>query len=140
MLGWITVASVGCAVLFSAPVQLAVATIAFLITLMPVALSIALIYGRGYVRTFAIGAAFPGVPLPVYAYLLLERVSVGSDVLQTRLAPALLFCVPLVILGLYGGVAMVVRWLIGRLQGPTLETALEIPHSESPFDRKAGTD
>ncbi len=135
-----TVTALFCGLFFAAPVAVASVLLYFHYTALPVVVTVMLIYGRGYLRTFAIGAAFPGLPLPLYTYFLLESVSVGHAIFESRLVLALCFCVPLVMLGLYGTIALAVRWLIDRRQCPTPQRPLDTPSSESPFDREVGTE
>ena len=48
-----------CSILFSLPTWLAELAVVFLVISTAAALTVTLIYGRGYVRTFCIGALFP---------------------------------------------------------------------------------
>ena len=54
-----TVVAVVCSGLFAPVAYVVVATIAGLIVLVSVALTVAVIYARGYLRTFCVGAIFP---------------------------------------------------------------------------------
>ena len=58
-----TALAVVCSGLFAGPLWATVLTALLLTMLTPVAFTVAVIYGRGYLRTFSIGALFPGPPL-----------------------------------------------------------------------------
>lgn len=54
-----TAAAIACAVFFALPPWVSVVAAVCVVVSMPVVLTVMLIYGRGYTRTFSIGALFP---------------------------------------------------------------------------------
>jgi len=54
-----TAAAIACAVFFTLPPWVSVVAAVCVVISMPVVLTVMLIYGRGYTRTFSIGALFP---------------------------------------------------------------------------------
>ena len=130
-----TVAAVGCGLLFGAPITFAFFLVFFVFTAAPLALTIGIVYGKGYLRTFAIGAMFPGGLALLYSYVLLASGfdSLDED-LETRIYLAAYLGGLFVLLALYGGVAMLVRWLIERWQTKADEPEPGAPAPESPFD------
>ena len=56
-----------CSGLFAGPIWVTALTLYILGMLTPVAITVAAIYGRGYLRTFSIGALFPCFPVPLIA-------------------------------------------------------------------------
>ena len=86
-----TAAAIACAVFFSLPPWVSVVAAVCVVISMPVVLTVMLIYGRGYTRTFSIGALFPaGICLsPVVFYyglaLVVEYVEDVFDALEPNI-------------------------------------------------------
>ncbi len=135
-----TVSAFVCGLLFAAPAWVGLLLVVFQCTAMPVAVTVMIIYGRGYLRTFAIGAMFPGFLALFYSYavLLSGLGDLDDESLQTRLMLAAYLVGLFVVMALYGGTAMVVRWLVERWQSSELEPLAEVPRIESPFDEETG--
>ncbi len=134
-----TLSALLCGLLFASPGFVGMLTLFFLYTAAPVALTITIVYGRGYLRTFAIGAMFPGGLAVFFSYAVLF--SGFGGLYEGELGIRLVLCAYLVglfvVLGLYGGFAMLVRWLVERWQRPDTETEPEISQPESPFEEEA---
>lgn len=130
-----TVAAIGCGLLFGAPIAFGFFLLFFVFTAVPLALTIAIVYGRGYLRTFAIGAMFPGGLALLYSYVLLAGGFGGwDDDLETRIYLSAYLVGLFVLLALYGGIAMLVRWILERRQTNQVEPEPVAPDPESPFD------
>ncbi len=119
-----------------APLQfVAFGTMAALAILIPMALTIAIVYARGYLRTFCVGAMFPAgtVLLPLLMenglYLPLSALS-STDPLdqEGRVAVAIYVALYLAFIVLCGLVAIGVRWMIEspqRCRTRTTSTGLD---------------
>ena len=108
-----TVLAIGVSLLFAAPPIVQVVSAGFFLILLPMVLTVAIIYGRGYGRTFCIGAIFPagvaiwpvgyGVPLILYGMDGMDDVGYG---------PGIWVGVAFAVSMLFGLIAMGVRWMI----------------------------
>jgi len=132
-----TIAALLCGALFAAPAIVGFLLTGFVLTAMPLVLTIMLIYGRGYLRTFAIGALFPGVIVMLYSYAAFASVLDDlDDALETSWEAGLTMVIytafAAFVLALYGGTAMLVRWFIERPRREQPVPAQAEP--ESPFD------
>ena len=119
-----TVLAIFCGIVFRLPEQLAVAVSLCLLVSVPVVLTVVLIHGRGYARTFSLGAMFPA-GLMFLSLLLSEY---GFDVLVWEAVDdylswhdhRLLLCVFLgaysVLVVGHGLLAVAVHWLLDRGQ------------------------
>jgi hypothetical protein len=131
-----TVAAIGCGLLFGAPIVFGFLLLFFLFTAAPLVLTIAIVYGRGYLRTFAIGAMFPGFLALLYSYVLLASGFDGldDDDLESRIYLSAYLVGLFVVLALYGGFAMLIRWTLERWQTKWAEPEPAASVPESPFD------
>ncbi len=124
-----TLVAVVCSGLFAPVTYIVVATIAGLIVLAAVALTVAIIYARGYLRTFCVGAIFPAsmvfVVLVLACMFYFTTITPGSPVSlsdsdstfdatdqATREGIALYVACYLAFCFVSGLVAMGVRWMI----------------------------
>lgn len=119
-----TLVAILCSALFAAPWWFSVATLAVLGVLIPLGLIVAIIYARGYLRTFCIGALFPAVPALLVSLYLWTMVYVsifgvnfsdlvsGHDGDEYRLRLAIALGVALALIAFCGLFAMLVRWLV----------------------------
>lgn len=108
-----TVLAVACSALFAAPARMQVLSALFLVTCWPAILTIILIYGRGYARTFSVGALFPAGLVLVFLPLLF--LSAYSHIDAWKLlgeVAALRVVIPVVMSIATGLLAMGVRWMI----------------------------
>ncbi|MGD0900181.1 MAG: hypothetical protein ABR915_20285 [Thermoguttaceae bacterium] len=74
-----TLVAVLCAALFTAPVWFSGVTLVLLGVLVPMGLVVAIIYARGYFRTFCIGALFPAIPALLVSLYMIAAISFTSD-------------------------------------------------------------
>jgi hypothetical protein len=134
-LAMMTAAAIGCGLLFGGPIVLGFLLLLFFFTVIPLALTITIVYGRGYLRTFAIGAMFPGGLALLYSYVVLASGDgLDDDDLETRMMLAAFLVGLCMVLALYGGTAMLVRWSIERWQTRRDEPEPVVSVPESPFD------
>jgi len=114
-----TVLAVAFSLLLAAPPVVRFIGAAFFLLALPTVLTVVLIYGRGYARTFCIGALFPagtmlwpfgsGVPMIMYG--------MGGDLGGAGWIPALYVAAAYVVSMIFGAIAVVVRRLVeSRLQ------------------------
>jgi hypothetical protein len=129
LFGLTTAVAVICAGLFSPVAWVQIVTACYLAVTVPMALVIALIYGGGYLRTFAIGAMFPASLIMWgalwFAVLFIfngsldgpvSRLFSDSDQDRLLLGVAVSIATTLVMLG--GLIAMGVRWMVESPQRP----------------------
>ncbi len=131
-----TVVAIGCGLLFGAPIAFGLFLLLFVFTATPLVLTIAIVYGRGYLRTFAIGAMFPGFLALLFSYVMLANGFDGldDDDLESRIYLSAYLVGLCVVLALYGGTAILVRWIIERWQTQPEEPEPAASVPESPFD------
>jgi hypothetical protein len=79
LMAWTVVVSLACAVLFAIPSWAGVAILALVLLWLPVLLVCGVVYGRGWRRTFFIGALIAAAPflLPLLFYMPIVLVSGG---------------------------------------------------------------
>ena len=125
-----TLVAVVCSGLFAGPVWMTVLTLIALAVLIPIAITVALVYGRGYLRTFFFGASFPWAPLLFWESYAMVGVFYGGFALsdggitrETRIAVAIGVGAMALVTFLCGLFAMLVRWLVERQQRPWPEEA-----------------
>jgi hypothetical protein len=110
-----TAAAVACGGLSTPIMGVQAATLLYLALLAPMMLTIAIIYGRGYVRTFAIGASFPALLAVLLAFGATVDELFDSRFWQYRdRSPGLFLAVAVVLAVIVatGVIAMGFRWLI----------------------------
>ncbi len=115
-----TVLAVAVSLLFAVPPVVRLVAAAFFALLLPSVVTVVLIYGRGYARTFCVGAIFPagvsiwpfqsGVPLLVYG------LGGPGGVDDVGYVPGIWIGVTLVVSLVFGLIAMGVRWLVEASQ------------------------
>jgi len=127
MLIVMTLLAVVCSGLFAGPQWLTAATAGLLTLIVPLVLTVTLIYGKGYLRTFCIGAIFPAGTilssgLNAYGMLFYGIGGNGlgdSNTLETRLIIALVVLAIAIVIVVCGLIAMGVRRMLdghGQLQ------------------------
>jgi hypothetical protein len=132
-----TFSALACGLLFAAPAQVSILAVFFVLSLAPIVLTVWVVYGRGYFRTFAIGALFPGTLVLLYSYIIpfaLFDMDIGDDSVMTRLAILAYLVGGLIVFCIYGSVAMLARWLVERWQNPVVNSTGQVHLPESPFD------
>jgi hypothetical protein len=132
LLSLTTVVAVVCSGLFAPAVWMVALTLLVLGMLGPMALTVALIYGRGYLRTFCIGALFPAAPILLldlyYGMMVVAGLCDGgfhqftadgdANSAETRMTMAVAVVVIVGIVVLAGLLAMGVRWVVQSGQRP----------------------
>jgi hypothetical protein len=134
-----TATALGLGFLVAAPLGLLALTAMLLSIAVPMVLTIGLIYGRGWLRTFCIGALFPAGILFLSAVPMLV-VSVfdgfdggpGGDDVEERLFQGLFVVVAGIVIAAFGLLAIWVRWAVERVQNR--QPATRVPLSEAPID------
>jgi hypothetical protein len=134
-----TALALGLGFLMGAPLGLLALTATLLSIAVPMALTIAVIYGRGWLRTFSIGALFPGGILLLSSMPLLG-LSVSElfdfDPRGAEMEDRVMFGVYVVIicavLAAFGLLAIWVRWMVERSQRQAPTTP--VPPPEAPID------
>lgn len=131
-------------ILFAMPQEEPVLLMLPILMFAPMVFTICAVYGRGYLRTFAIGAGFPALLFFFSPYLpqivfwrLDELLEANPNAVTKRLIILAYLAVACLVFLIHGGIAMLIRWVVERWQRPEAETKPETPHVESPFD--AGT-
>jgi hypothetical protein len=126
-----TLLAMVCSGLFAGPPEATVLTGVLLALLTPAGFAVTIVYGRGYLRTFSIGAMFPAAvqlfwPVAVTGVAILNPYDFRADIVGSfrRFPPldlhAYVACVVLaattaiLVCGLF---AMLVRWLVERQPG-----------------------
>ncbi len=135
-----TALAVVCSGLFAGPAWVSFVTLVVLGLLTTIVFAVAVVYGRGYLRTFAIGALFPSAPLLLCwlyfaATILIELWGDPAGVARAfspggtaddsvpRLGVVILVGAATFVILLCGLFAMLVRWLVERVQRPEPEAA-----------------
>ena len=124
-----TALALGLGFLVAAPLGLLALTATLLSIAVPMALTIAVIYGRGWLRTFSIGALFPGgillfSSIPLLGFSVIELFDFGPP--GPDIDDRVMFGVYVVIVGAvmaaFGLLAIWVRWMVERSQrqAPTI--------------------
>lgn len=116
-----TVAAVALSGVFAGPDSLAAWTVAVLSLSVPMVLIVALIYGRGYKRTFCIGALFPASWSALVGTLFLidppyYEPPYYMNSLEPRLYLGLYMLVACFVIVAFGLLAMGVRWMVERAE------------------------
>ena len=134
-----TVLAIGLGLLVAAPTWLMVLLLLLVSLALPMALTVAVIYGRGRLRTFAIGALFPAgvlifsvVPLFRGPFYGMFDFGSGGDDLEARVILAAVVGATGILIAAFGLLALWVRWLVERPQ-PRQPTS-PAPPSEAPID------
>ncbi|MHC4179554.1 MAG: hypothetical protein ACYSWU_18740 [Planctomycetota bacterium] len=112
-----TVLAVALSGIFAGPEWFSVLTGMFLGLTAPMVLTVALIYGRGYVRTFCIGALFPAslgllAIIPGLSYPFYGMRGPGPSGSETGLYVGIFVLVAGIVIIVLGLVAMGVRWMV----------------------------
>ncbi|OHB69766.1 MAG: hypothetical protein A2V70_16845 [Planctomycetes bacterium RBG_13_63_9] len=117
-----TALAVGLSFLVAGPLWLSWLTVLLLLIAAPMVLTTVLIYGRGHIRTFCIGALFPAgvLLLPagsigiLYIPMMLSQVGdpFDGDNPETKLWIGLAVLVGLVVIVAFGLLALGIRWLV----------------------------
>ena len=132
-----TVLAVALSGIFAGPEWLSMLTALFLALATPIVLTIALIYGGGYLRTFCIGALFPAGlilfslgPGLSYPFFGMGRFG-GSPGGEVGLYVAIFVLVAGIVIVVLGLLAIGVRWMVEAPQRRRQEAALraETPQS-----------
>ncbi len=121
LLAMMTLAGVLCGLLIGAPLPIRLITATFLFVLAPMVLTVCVIYGRGYFRTFAIGALFPASLSIISAYVLVAyaaEFSANDESTLAKLFVLISVAGAFLVFLAYGAIAMGVRWFVERLQPP----------------------
>jgi hypothetical protein len=134
-----TLLAIGLGFLVAAPTWLMVVVLLLLSLALPMALTIAVIYGRGRFRTFAIGALFPAgvlifsmVPLFRGPFYGIFDFGGGGDDLEARVILTAVVAVTGILIAAFGLLALWIRWLVERPQRQ--RPASPVPPSEAPTD------
>lgn len=137
-----TALAIGLAFLVGAPTWLMVLAMMFLALALPMGLTIAVIYGRGRLRTFSIGALFPAGALlfcfvPVFRLPFFEMLDFGGggDGLEERLILGVVVGVTGILIAAFGLLAIWVRWLVERPRPEHPTTSISPP--DAPIDVRA---
>ena len=117
-----TALAVFCSVMYRLPERLAVTASLCLLISVPVALTVVMIHGRGYARTFSVGAMFPAGLLFLsllfsqYGYdtILFELINEFLDWNDHRLILSVFLGVYSVVVVGNGLLAVAVRWALDR--------------------------
>jgi hypothetical protein len=108
-----TVAAVGCAAAFWPTEGVRAIAVLYLIVVTPMAITVALIYGRGYVRTFCIGALFPAVAtILFFIYFFIGELIGAGDDQAARYKIATFMGAYLMLVSISGVLAMGIRWMV----------------------------
>jgi len=124
MLGMTAVVAVVCTLFFSMPPEIATPVMIVIMVTLPAVLTTVLVYGRGYQRTFCLGAIFPAgiMLLCTSLMLMIHSISAYQNSVATwqefseRIGPyykpyvALTFGTALAV----GAICVVVRWIVDR--------------------------
>jgi hypothetical protein len=127
-----TAAAISCAIFFGLPAWVSAVAAVCVIVSMPGVLTVMLIYGRGYTRTFCIGALFPaGACLsPVASYysfqIVVQLLNEVMDSVETNIAVLVFLNVYFAVVLGNGPLAVGVRRLV--------EAGQPAPASSSPAD------
>ena len=142
-----TLAALALAAVFALPFEEPTYILLTLLTPVPMVFVVCALYGRGYFRTFAIGASLPAAALYFSPYWL-QIVFFGLDdifeadgnPLAARLAVIMGLANSIFFLVSHGLLAMLVRWLIEGAQAGAPRPADESSVPESPFDSKTSAE
>jgi len=124
----VTISAVCLSVVFYGPEWLRGVLVVTLVTAVPVILTVLLVYARGYMRTFSIGALFPAgsIFFGISLFVVIEFVDRARfDPVFAKAPPTgvailiMIYCATLIAFGL---LAVVTRW---RLEAPPRESQLQ---------------
>lgn len=129
-----SILAVAFSLLLAAPGLVRVIAAGCLIVALPVVLTVVLIHGRGYARTFSIGALFPATLAswcaagPSYSMLFLWEAAAGN--IELGFGPAIVTAGTFSLSIATGLLAVLVRWLLERHQRRQHQEASS-PHAGS---------